>query len=586
MSAIPSLQYRTWVHRPPAMATRAMVASGHHLASLAAMRILDRGGNAIDAGVAAGLCLTVLQSDFVNFAGVAPIILYLADRREVVTISGLGSWPRKASIEFFRRHAGGDIPPGVWRAVVPAAPDAWITALERYGTLTFAEVAEAAIDLAENGFPMHRFMSAIITEHAEDYRRFPTSAEIYLPNGRPPEPGQRFVQKDLARTIRIMVEQEDRCRFAGRSSALRAARDAFYKGEIAHAIARFYAERGGLLSYEDLAEFRVGIEPPVQTTYKGYQVFACGPWCQGPVVPQVLNLLECFDLSSLEPGGPDHVHLVVEALKLAFADRHAFYGDPAFVKVPIQGLLSKAYARERSRLIDPGRAAPEMPPAGDPWAAQGQAGPSVSATRPAAAAGHPPFSPDTTYVCVVDRHGNAFSATPSDISFDNPVVPGTGLAISSRGLQSWLDPDHPSSVQPGKRPRLTPNPGLVLRDGKLLMAFGTPGGDVQCQAMVQAFLNILEFGMNPQAAIEAPRVATYSFPASHHPHPYTPRKLFAESRLDAATWRALEAKGHEMVDWSPWNWKAGAVCAIVVDDRNGILVGGADPRREAYAIGW
>jgi gamma-glutamyltranspeptidase/glutathione hydrolase len=579
------LRYASWIHRPPAMATRAMVASGHPLASLAAMRILDRGGNAIDAGVAAGLCLTVLQSDFVNFAGVAPIMIYPAEARKVITISGLGPWPRKASIDFFRRHAGGDIPPGVLRTVVPGSPDAWITALERYGTLRFAEVAEAAIDLAENGFPMHRFMSAIIKEHAEDYRRFPTSAAIYLPDGRPPEPGERFFQKDLARTIRIMVDQEDRCRFAGRSSALRAARDAFYKGEIARTIARFYQEQGGLLTYEDLAEFQVRIEPPVVTAYQGYAVYACGPWCQGPVVPQALNLLEPFDPASLEPNGPEHLHLVVEALKLAFADRHAFYGDPAFVEVPLEGLLSKAYARDRGRLIDPRRAAPEMPPAGDPWAFQGRRGRAPATTLTAAPRPASAF-PDTTYLCVVDRHGNAFSATPSDASFHGPVVPGTGVAISSRGIQAWLDPDHPSSVQPGKRPRLTPNPGLVLRDGELAMAYGTPGGDVQCQAMLQVFLNILDFDMNPQEAVEAPRVATYSFPASHHPHPYTPRKLYAESRLDPATWRELEARGHEMVDWSAWNWKAGAVCAIVVDEANGILVGGADPRREAYAIGW
>ncbi len=583
---VDGLRYDGWVYRPPTMATKGMVASGHQLASLAGLRMLERGGNAVDAGVTAGLCLAVVHSDFVNLAGVAPIIIYMADRREVVTLAGIGPWPRKASIEFFQRQAGGDIPAGVLRSVVPGAPDAWITALERFGTLSFAEVAAPAIELAESGFPMHRFMAGTIAEHANDYGRYPSSASIYLPNGRPPSPGERFVQTDLARTLHTMVHAERRAAPRGRSPGLRAARDAFYTGEIAHTIVEFYAKEGGLLAYEDLAAYQVQMAPPVMTDYRGYEVYACGPWCQGPLLPQVLNLLEPHDLRSMAPADPEYVHLLVEAMKLAFADRHAYYGDPNFVQVPLETLLSKTYASARSQLIDPDRAMLEMPMPGDVQTSHVQSRPPVPGGHRQAPDGGLLIHPDTSYVCAVDRDGNGFSATPSDTSFDVPVVSGTGLAVSSRGVQGWLDAGHPNAVAPGKRPRLTPSPALVLRDGRLAMVFGTPGSDVQCQAMLQVFLNIVEFGMNPQAAIEAPRVATYSFPATHHPHPYQPQKLYAESRMDSATLRGLARKGHALVDWGAWNWLAGAVCAIVVDGNARILIGGADPRRESIAIGW
>ena len=553
-----ALDYDTFTARPPVMGRWAMVSSGHSLASLAGLRILEKGGNAVDAGVAAGLCLNVLQSDFVNFGGVAPIIIYSAETQEISTISGLGTWPGRASCEYFLQNCSGDIPDGVLQSLVPSAPDAWITALREYGTLTLSEVAEAAIDLADHGFPMHRFMSNTIREHSREFSRWPSLAEIYLPQGRPPKPGELFFQKDLASTLRKMVAEEDLCRLQGRAAALTAARDEFYRGEIAHAISAFYTQEGGLLTYEDLAGFHVQVEEPAYTTYRDFTIYGCGPWCQGPVLLQALNILEGVGLTTLGHNSVDYIHLLLETLKLVFADRHALYGDPAFVDVPLEGLLHKEYAAERRSLIQESKAWPEMPPAGDPWPYMGRYDipPPSSSSTPATNPLRRPEG-DTTYLCVVDRHGNAFSATPSDAAFLAPVVPGTGLVVSTRGGQSWVDPHHPSSIQPGKRPRLTPNPAIVLRNGKLFMTLGTPGGDVQCQAMLQCFLNIVEFGMNPQQAVEVPRFVTDSFPATSHPHPYAPGQANLESRIPEETRRSLEQLGHRIVVWSPWNWKAG-----------------------------
>jgi len=570
-------------HRPVVMGTRHLVVAGHYLAAHAGFQILEAGGNAVDAGVAAGIALGVLQSDMVNVAGVAPIILYLADRREVLTISGLGCWPRAMSTDLFQRDYHGRIPEGLLRTVVPAAPDAWITALERYGTLSFGEVAAAAIRFARDGFPMHAFMAGQIQTHVESYRRWPSNAAIYLPNGQPPQPGDIFRQTDLARTLQYMVDEETQARNRGREAGLQAARNAFYQGDIAATIVQFHRENGGLLTRQDLAEFHVGIEPPAHTTFADIDVYACGPWCQGPVLPQALNLVEGYDLRALGHNSPQYIHTVTEALKLAFADRDRYYGDPRFVQVPMQELLSKAYAAQRRALIRENEAWPEMPPAGDPHNLSAVAA-RQERNSELRSSGSPGL--DTSYVCVVDRHGNVFSATPSDTSADTPVVPGTGLCPSSRGSQSWADPKHASCVAPGKRPRLTPNPALALRNGRPLMAFGTPGGDVQAQAMLQAFLNIALFGMNPQEAVEAPRFATYSFPDSFEPHSYYPGRLNLESRIAQETGGALATLGHQVHWWPQWVWRAGAVCCLLIDQTTGVLHGGADPRRQSYAVGW
>jgi gamma-glutamyltranspeptidase/glutathione hydrolase len=535
----------------------------------------------VDAGVAAGIALGVLQTDLVNFAGVAPMMIYVADRREVVTIDGLGTWPRAADINVFVKRHGGKMPPGILRTVIPAAPYAWLTALEKFGTMGFGDVAQAAIRLAREGFAMHWLMAGFIAEHEEDYRRWPSSAEVFLPNGRPPRVGELFVQRDLARTLQYMADEEAAHAKGGRVAGLHAARDAFYRGDIAAAIARYHREHEGWVTLEDMAAYTVTLEPPVRTRFGDIDLYACGPWCQGPALPQALNIVSGLDLRKLGHNSPQYIHVLAEALKLAFADRQRYYADPRFVKVPIDVLLSESYAAERRKCIDPRKAAPGLPAAGEAGRA---AAPKPKLPQPAR--GESVQEPDTSYVAVIDRHGNAFSATPSDASSATPVIPGTGLCPSSRGSQSWCDPDHPAAVAPGKRPRLTCNPAMALRNGRAFMPFGSPGNDVQPQAMLQVFLNLNLFGMELQAAIEAPRFATFSFPASSEPHAYYPARLNLEQRIPRGTGEALAALGHDVNWWPELERRAGAVCAVRVNPDTGILEGGADPRRLAYALGW
>src|SRR6516225_3053047 len=571
-------------HRPTIMGTRHMVAACQYLAAEAGFRILEAGGNAIDAGVAAGVALTVVQPEYVNFAGVAPIIIYSAADNRVFTIPGLGTWPKAIERDHFKRDHAGKIPNGVLRTVVPAAPDAWITALDRFGTMSFGEVAQSAIGFARDGFPVYPLMSEIITEHETEYCEFPSNVALYLPNGRPPQPGEVFVQTALAATLQYMADQEAAARSRGRAAGLAAARDAFYRGDIAAAIVKFQEQNGGLLSAEDLATYRSGFDEPVETQFGEVRVFGCGPWCQGPSLLQALNLLDGAELRRLGHNSAPYLHQLVEAVKLVFADREAYFGDPRLIDVPIKELLSRDYPRSRRKMIRADRAWPEMPPPGDPR--------KLAAER-AAQSGSPLVAEqafmrpelDTAHVCVVDRHGNVFAATPSDGSYNAPVIPGLGIISSPRGSQSWGDPDHPSGVAPGKRPRLTPSPAIAIEPGKMKMPFGTPGGDVQTQAMLQVFLNIHMFGMEVQEAVEAPRVASYSFPSSFEPHAYHPGLLKVEGRIDKSTGERLASLGHKIDWWPDWTWLAGAVCTIVADEDTGVRKGGADPRRPSYACG-
>jgi gamma-glutamyltranspeptidase / glutathione hydrolase len=556
-----------------------MVSAGHALAAQAAARILDRGGNAIDAGVAAGFMLGVVHPDMVSFGGVAPILVYLARSGETLQVSGVGPYPRQASAEFYRTRCGGEIPVGLLRTVVPASPASWCEALERWGTIGFAEAVAPALECAEEGFPLSVFTAYQIRNNAERYRQWPTSMPLYLPGGEPPRAGHRFVQSELAATIRLMMAAEAKA--AGRAAGIRAARDVFYKGEVAQRIAAYHTSEGGLLALEDLAAFEVEVNPALMTSYRDYQIAACGFWCQGPVLLQMFNLVEGYDLRALGHNSPRYAHVLTECMKLAFADREAYYGDPAHAKVPADGLLSKVYAEARRTLVEQDRAWPDMPPAGDPLSLARLRNGSLARTP----GGGPSEGLDTAYVAVVDGEGNGFSATPSDPSVDSPIVPGVGCVVSPRGSQGWLTPGHPSEVAPGKRPRLTPAPAMALREGRLFMAFGTPGGDVQQQAMLQMFLNVAEFGMLPQSAVEVPRFATRSFPDSFWPHGSAPGRLDVEQRIPASTRSAISALGHAVNDWPDWDWRAGAVCAVLAG-RDGVLMAGADPRRGAHAIGW
>lgn len=547
--------------RPTLYGSRHAVSAGHYLAAAAGFSVLEAGGNAVDAGCCAGIALGVLHPNEVNVAGVAPIMIRTGAGK-VVTIDGLGHWPASLPADLFAREHGGTIPTGVLRTVVPAAPDAWITALRDFGTMTFGDVAAAAIRFAREGFAVYPFMADQVAELRDSYATWPSSAAIFLPDGRPPAVGERFVQADLAATLQHMVDEERSGGRRGREAGLEAARAAFYARDIAERIAAFQREEGGYLTREDLASFRSRYEPPVRVRWRDFEVITCGPWCQGPVLAHALRMLDRAGLDGLRRDGTDYVHLVIEVLKAAFADRERRYGDPRFVDVGLDELLSDAAVADRVGAIDPGRAAAPDSPVSDP----------IPANR------------DTSYVCAVDRWGNVMSATPSDDSSGAPVVPGTGLVPSTRGSQSRPDPAHPSGVGPGRRPRLTPNPAIAVRDDGSVFPFGCPGGDMQVQAMLQVFLNAFHFGMDIQEAIDAPRFSTWSFPNSFAPFEYLPGRLALEDRFPDGVAEELTRRGHDVERWPAYTRKAASVEAILLDAPAGFLRAGADPRQPAYAV--
>ncbi|GAA1013100.1 gamma-glutamyltranspeptidase [Acrocarpospora pleiomorpha] len=566
----------TWpAPNPTLLGTRHSVSSGHYLASAAAFAILEAGGNAVDAGCCAGMALAVLHADEVNFAGVAPIMIRLADGT-TVSLDGLGVWPRRLPPDLFMTEYGGTIPTGILRTVVPAAPDAWLTVLRDYGTMTFAQVAAAAARLARDGFAVFPLLADGITNRQAGYRKWAANAAIFLPEGRPPRVGERFVQADLARTIQTMIDAEER---AGgeRVAGIEAARAAFYEGEIADRIVAYHEANNGYLRHDDLAEFRSRYEPVVETRWRDFTLLTCGAWCQGPILAEALLILERHGLDGLEHNGPRYAHTVIEALKGVFADREHHFGDPEFVDVPLDRLLGEKHIAARAAAIDPERAFAGLPPA---LFGESQVLPDAIRADELRHIGEG----GTSYVCVVDRWGNAFSATPSDGASTSPVIPGTGIVPSLRGLQSRPDPAHPAGVAPGKRPRLTPNPAIAVRDDGSVLAFGCPGGDMQVQAMLQVFLNVFHFGMDLQEAVNAPRFSTWSFPNSFAPFDYLAAHVFLEDRFDPGVHAELERRGHDVRLWPAYTRDAAAVEAIYRNARTGFLESAADPRQPAQAV--
>ena len=563
-------------HSVQIVGRRWAVAAGHPLASAAAAGVLTAGGNAVDAGVAAGITLGVVHCDMVSVAGVAPILVHQAATRQTWQVAGVGPYPRRSTVAYFNEKHGGQIAPGLARTVVPAAPDAWCTALARWGTMSFADVAASATTFAERGFPISDFSAYQMGANVQKYKRWATSTALYLKDGRALRTGEVLVEAELGETLRRMMRAESKAG-GSREAGIRAARDEFYRGETAKRIAEFHRKEDGPLTAEDLAAFEVEVSQALRGRFRDYEMAVCGFWCQGPVFLQMLHMLDGVDLERLGHNSPAYLHRLIETMKLAFSDRDAYYGDPNFVDVPAERLLSKAYAEARRALVRD-RAWPDMPPPGDLRDAgvHGRAAASI-------AGGSIDDALDTSYVAVVDAEGNAFSATPSDPNTDSPVVAGVGCVVSPRGSQGWLDPAHKSVVAPGKRPRLTPAPAMAFRDGKVFMPFGTPGGDVQQQAMLQFFFNIVVFGMTPQRAVEAPRVATRSFPDSFWPHVMAPNKVEAEGRIAAETREALAGLGHDVSVWPDMEWRAGAVDAVMVDD-DGTRWAAADPRRGAHAV--
>jgi gamma-glutamyltranspeptidase/glutathione hydrolase len=569
--------------RPTLYGSRHAVSAGHYLAAAAGFAILEAGGNAIDAGCAAGIALAVLHADEVNVAGVAPIMIRTGSQAiepgKVVTIAGLGHWPKRFPADLFMREHGGKMPLGILRTVVPAAPDAWITALRDYGTLSFGDVASAAIRYAREGFAVFEYMATMIKQYEDGYRTWPSNAAIFLPGGQVPKVGDRFLQTDLANTLQYMVDQERSVARQGRLDGLKAARAAFYDGDIAQTIVKYHQENGGYLARDDLANFHSRYEEPVKVRWRDFEILTCGPWCQGPMLAQALRMIEAAGgLAGLPHNSPDYIHLVTEILKATCADREYRYGDPLFVDVGLDELLSDAHVKARVSAIDRMRAMPDMPPPLGRYPAN------ALAASPSKLGSDSVVEPDTSYCCAIDRWGNALSATPSDGSWRSPVIPGLGIVPSGRGTQSRPDPSHPSGVAPGKRPRLTPNPAMAVRDDGSVIPFGAPGGDVQVQAMLQVFLNTFHFGMDIQEAIEQPRFATFSFPNSFAPYIHLPGRLNIEDRLPAATIEDLKRRGHDVEMWPALTRRACSVEAILLDSKTGFLRAGADWRQPAYAI--
>lgn len=540
----------------------------------------------MDAGATMWFCHTVLEPHLAGVAGEVPILLHSADDEKVLAVNGQGPAPRAATMDWFRGHGYKLIPEdGFLPAVVPGAFDAWLTLLDEYGTIGIGEAMKPAIEMAAEGFPFYSHLVTAIQRNEKRFRaEWPSSAEVYLPDGKAPKVGTLLRNPEWARTFQKVAEAEKREGRWGRSAGLDAARDYFYQGAIANQIVDFMQtfkcrdiygqQHHGLITLDDFAAFRARIEEPVTTDYRGYTVYKCGPWTQGPVMLQQLNLLEGFSLAEMGHNSVEYLHTYVECSKLAFGDREQYYADPDFVEVPLEKLLSKEYAEERRRLVDPELASMELRPGGVPPIKLSEYG---KVER---------HEGDTVHLEAVDRWGNMISATPSGAWIrTSPVIPGLGFPMGTRAQMLHLDPGHVERLEPGKRPSTTLSPSLVTRDGEPYMTFGTPGGDQQDQWTLQFFLNHIDFGVDIQLALDAPTVHTTHFPASFWPHDAHPGVIHLESRVPAEVVEGLRLKGHKVVLDGPWSH--GRCCATRYDPREGVMYGGASPRTGTpYAMGW
>ena len=571
--------------RPEIVGQHGIVAGGRHYSVWAGTQILQQGGNAIDAGVATVFAASVVEISHFGFGGEAPTMIYDAKTRQVIVINGQGPAPRAATPALFK-EAGKVDANGPRGATLPAVMDAMALALEHYGTMRLEQVMAPAIELAD-GFPMYAFLRDFLISNKKATTAYKWG-HLYYPNDHVADVGEIFRQPNLARTLRTIVAAEHEAfeTTHDRAASIRAGRDAFYKGEIARKIAAADRDEGGVFTYEDLANYHGAIEKPTSTLFHGYTLYKAGPWDQGPVLLETLNILEGFDLKAMGPNSADYLHNVHEAIKLAYDDRNAYLGDPAFARVPITGLLSKEYATARRRLIG-GKAFLDHRP-GDPFAFD----PDVKA--PAVrymphAQGHkgPNTSGDTTCVDVVDKDGNLFSATPSSgwLLGGAFIAGDTGVPLSNRMQVFDLDPASPNVLAGGKRPRTTLTPTIVLKDGKPFLAISTPGGDSQDQQVLNVLLNLMVFDMDLQAAIEAPRFNSDHPHSSFDNHESVPGQLEIENRVPAAILDDLRSRGHVLRVIGPYAMSTGVV-AVGVNPTTGTLRGGADPRRERYAFGW
>ncbi len=587
-------------HEPPqryaARGLRGGIAAGSEYATDAGMRMYYRGGNAVDAGVAAMFAGAVTEFSHFGFGGEAPILIRTADGK-VHAIAGVGTMPKLATAELFRNRRleigemleapdktglRGMVPvAGLMPALVPGMVDAALVALREYGTRSFGDAVGDAIIFAD-GEPIDELRSRTLEECRPFFDLWPASKKHWLPDGRVPKPGEVFRQPDLARTLRSMVAAEQKALASGanRVKGIDAVRDYFYRGEIARKIDAYSRENGGLLRFEDLAAFRLAPEDPVSTNYKGFEVYKPGFWSQGPSMIEALNTLNRIDLASMHLNSAEYIHTVAEALKLAYADRDTYYGDPKFSKVPSAVLLSQAYADKRRMRIGH-----EASLAFDPGEINGKTG--VHPSKEKMQRGNIDdrlMAKDTTCIDSVDQTGMMFSSTPSGAWLPSVIAGDTGIPLTERAQSFLLVEGHPNELAGGKRPRVTLSPTLVTHGGKAFLALSTPGGDNQDQALLQMFLDVVEFHMGTEAAVEAPRFQTRHLVSSFDNHAMNPGNLVLDERIPATVGQELAARKHLVETASKWN--SGAAPVMIRITPSDVIEAAADPFGYRSARAW
>jgi gamma-glutamyltranspeptidase/glutathione hydrolase len=540
--------------RPEMAGEKWAVTAGHPLVSMVANDIFSAGGNAIDAGVAAGIASNVVQVDMANFGGIAPILVKPAGSPEPVSIAGVGRWSKTASLEEMLARHGGSLPLDGAPAIVPAAPAAWLNALANFGTMSFEDVARPAIDLARNGFLIDPGLALSLDISFTGFGQWPSSVDVYRPNGTALVAGQRLRQPALADTLSSLVEAE-KATSGSREQRIRAAHNAFYTGDIAHTIARWVTERGGFMTVEDLASFDAEVGSTATIQVGEWTFYATPSWSQGPVALQILGLLSRL---------PNTWHHAVEAITLAFNDREDYLCDPDYMEKAVADLLSDDYLDSLAASVSEG----SLP------------GRHSGATTPG------DITSSTTSVVTIDSEGNVFSTSPSDTLDGGPIIPELGIMCSPRGVQSRLDPSHPNRLRPGGRPTITPAPMIGVK-GDDAWAIACPGGDVIVQAMAQVVWRVIRDGVGLQEAVEAPRIAAFNAPSAFHPHPSADRLVYAEGRISSEEVAVLRAHGHHVEVWPEWEFDAGSVQMVRAShtpDGDVVIDAGADPRRLAYSI--
>jgi gamma-glutamyltranspeptidase/glutathione hydrolase len=570
LTARPSAQTSTW--RPVVLSDNGMIASGHPLASEVGVRVLKAGGNAVDAAIAAWAVQGLAEPEMTGIGGDMFMLIYLAKTGEVKFINGTGVAPGAATTDFYKSKGG--IPDaGILSVSVPGAVAGAELAAKTYGTRPLADLFAPAAELAEKGFPISEALAGAIAGASKRFS--PSAKKVWFKGDQPLEMGDRVVQKDLAATLREIGAKGS---------------DAFYRGSVAEKFAAYVRAEGGLITPGDLAALRANEDAPIHINYKGIEVYECPPNSQGHVMLQAMNILEGMNLRYMRHNSAPYLHAVTEALKLSFADRNKYVGDPKFVPpIPMKEMLSKEYAASRRTLINPDKAIEGTAPAGNPrqitstsmqqiaYASSGTATPAVSE--------EPVEDGHTTYLTVIDKDRNMVSMTSSLLSAfgSGHLVEGAGFMLNNRMAYFWLDENDVNVLKPGKRVRQTINPAMALKDGRPYMAFGTPGADTQPQAQLQFFLNVVEFGMNVQQALEQPSVVSTGFQGSYYPHT-AEGKLMVPSSLPKHVQDELAAMGHKL---DVRNVRGvGSVKAIIIHSRTGVLMGGVSPTRDSYVMAY